>query len=105
LKDVQIPFQIELILDNNNIRIFEEYGNLVSMSVGKDGTISNLQHSFSVPYQSGLTNLVVEDLINNGQCVLPGYEESMELHLPILRSFQTYLSAILDKEVDSLPIT
>jgi hypothetical protein len=105
LKDVQIPFQIELVLDNKNIRIFEEFGKLVLMNVTKDGTVSNIERSFSYPYQSGLTQLVVEDLIINGQCGLTSYDESMELHLPILQSFQTYLAAILNKEIENLPIT
>jgi hypothetical protein len=105
LKDVQIPFQIELILDNKNIRIFEEHGKLISLTIGKDGAISNIEDSFSYPYQSGLTQLIVEDLSNNGHCGLTSYEESMELHLPILKSFQTYLSEILNKNVESLPIT
>jgi len=105
LKDVQIPFQIELILDNKNIRIYEEYGKLVSTVVRSDGTISNVEQTFSYPYQSGLTQLLVEDLIVNGQCSLTSYDESMQLHLPILQSFQTYLAAILNKEIENLPIT
>ena len=105
LENVSIPFQIELVFDNTNIRIFEEYGKLISMSVGLDATILHTEQSFSYPYQSGLTQLVVEDLIHTGQCSLTGYDESMALHLPMLQILQTYLAGILKKEVESLPIT
>lgn len=105
LKDAQIPFQIDIILDDKNIHIFEEYGKLVIMKIEKDGTISNSEFSFSYPYQSGLTQLVVENLINNGECSLTQFDESVSLHLPLLFQFQQYLSTIQQNEVDYLPIT
>jgi hypothetical protein len=105
LNDVQIPFQIDIIADDKNIHIFEEYGKLVVVKIDKEGSFTNFEHSFFYPYQSDLTQLVVEDLINHGECFLTNFDESVSLHLPLLHQFQNYLSAIQKKEVDFLPIT
>jgi hypothetical protein len=105
LKNVSIPFQIELVFDDKNIRIFEEHGKLISMTFGENRLLLHSEQTFSYPYQSGLTNLVVEDLIHTGQCSLTCYNESMALHLPLHQCFQAYLSDILKKDVEYLPIT
>lgn len=37
--------------------------------------------------QSEMTHLVVEDLLDRGKCDLPTYNESMQLHIPLLKVF------------------
>ena len=43
-----------------------------------------------VPYQSQLTTMLVEDLIETGKCELPAYEESTKLHLQMLEPIRKY---------------
>jgi hypothetical protein len=105
LKDIKIPFQIDIIADDKNIRVFEEYGKLIVMKIDKDGSISNSEFRFTCPHQSGLTQLVVKDLINSGECDLTHFDESVSLHLPLLFQFQSFLSKIQQNKVDYLPIT
>jgi hypothetical protein len=105
LEDIQIPFQIDIRLDDKNIHIFEEHGKLVVMKIDKNGTISNSEFPFSCPYQSDLTQLVVENLIHSGECDLTSFDESVSLHLPILFHFQSYLSSLQQNKVEFLPIT
>jgi len=59
---------------------------------------------FTIPYQSQLTSIVLDQIIEQGVCQLTTYEESMILHLP----FITGLIDIINKNginTDSCPIT
>jgi len=46
---------------------------------------------FPIQYQSGLTNLVVQDILNTGDCVLTPYDYSLLLHIPIINAFLSKL--------------
>lgn len=48
---------------------------------------------FSFLYQSQLTNLVVEELIENNSCPLTPYDESMIIHLKMLESLKKFLKS------------
>lgn len=41
---------------------------------------------FIVPYQSSLTTIVVESILDKGTCNLSSYEESMSIHTPLIRA-------------------
>jgi len=49
------------------------------------------EFDFVVPYQSSLTNLLVEELTAVGCCRLPGYDESAALHVPLIQALQSHL--------------
>ena len=53
----------------------------------KNNIYNELNIQFNVPYQSRLTNHVVENILNTGTCSLTQYEESMRLHLPLITAF------------------
>lgn len=61
--------------------------------------------SFTIPYQSQLTNLVVQDILNAGECDLTKYEESWNIHIPLLKSLIFYLQKQKMEEIDLCPIT
>lgn len=42
---------------------------------------------FEVSFQSSLTNGVISDLLNTGDCALAPYEESARLHVPMIEAF------------------
>lgn len=43
------------------------------------------QVSFEVPYQSHLTHLVVQQILDNGSCALTDFDDSCRLHLSLLK--------------------
>jgi hypothetical protein len=43
--------------------------------------------NFSLMYQSQLTRITVGQLLDTGNCSLASYEESADLHKPILKAF------------------
>ena len=59
----------------------------------------------TLPYQSQLTNIWVDDILSQGSCELPTYSESMPLHLELIRVLTNHLEKITGKEIDACPIT
>ena len=60
--------------------------------------------SFTIPYQSELTNLVCEDILLNGKSDLPTYQESKSLHQAMMETFQEIFAEKLNIR-DLCPIT
>lgn len=52
------------------------------------------EHSFNMPFQSQLTNLVVDKLIEKGSCDLPTYKESATLHILFLNNLISFLRKV-----------
>ena len=61
--------------------------------------------SFTIPYQSQLTTLVVQDILDTGKCDLTKYEESWKIHISLLKSLIFYLQKQKMEEIDLCPIT
>lgn len=49
---------------------------------------------FDVPFQSRLTNMIAEDIINGRDCGLISYQESAELHLLFLKMLASFYKRI-----------
>jgi hypothetical protein len=60
---------------------------------------------FSIPYQSQLTHLVVQKILDTGQCDLTSYEEACKIHVPFLEALLTHLERNCALKVDACPIT
>ncbi|HEY0031080.1 MAG TPA: Gfo/Idh/MocA family oxidoreductase [Bacteroidia bacterium] len=61
---------------------------------------------FTMPFQSQLTNLVVEQILNSGTCSLTTYEESSRLHVLFLNNLLIHLRKINnDNSILECPIT
>jgi hypothetical protein len=63
------------------------------------------ERQFDMLLQSQLTHLIVGDLIQGGNCGLPGFAQSSRLHLSILRPLLAHYSNIVDRSATSCPIT
>ena len=61
--------------------------------------------AFELKYQSQLTNIVVENLLDTGKCDLTTYEESMQLHKNLLSAFLTHMNKTSKVELSQCPIT
>ena len=59
----------------------------------------------SLPYQSEMTHIWVNDILTKGSCDLPTYSNSMCLHLELVRVFINHLQKITGKAIDACPIT
>ena len=96
------PLQVSIETTNQQIKIHEAGGKaLFSNKV----TGTEHQETFTMPYQSQLTGVVAREMLMNKDCGLTPYHESMQLHLPVLRSFIGHLNNVSNKQYDYCPIT
>ena len=105
LKNISSPFLIQLVTEKNTYCIYEELGKLITISFNENKMPIITESSFSFPYQSGLTNLVVEKLLCEGKCELTPFNDSSLLHKVILKSFLKEISVIENTEIKTCPIT
>lgn len=63
------------------------------------------KESFSIYYQSALTNIVVEELLEDGGCGLISYIDSCKLHIPMLDEFRKQYNKIMHNDDVICPIT
>ncbi len=60
---------------------------------------------FETPYQSQLTGKLISEIMDTENCSLPTYDESIKLHLPLLKAFMAHLKKETGKDVNICPIT
>ena len=65
----------------------------------------NSTEDTSLPYQSQLTHIWANQILEKGSCDLPTYVESMPLHIELIRLFTDHIKKNTGKEIDTCPIT
>jgi predicted dehydrogenase len=105
LKKSNSPFLINIVTDKNIIQIYEEMGIIYISGIGVEKKWDIVSKSFTLPYQSELTNKIVEELIFDGETILTEYKEAAELHLPLLNSFLQFIGSVKNEKIVSCPIT
>jgi hypothetical protein len=63
------------------------------------------EESFNLIYQSSLTNVQVDQILNEGKSFLPTIEESYQIHKPLLKILKTHYQNVTGKEIELLSIT
>lgn len=64
------------------------------------------EKSFIIPPQSQLTNKVIDEILNSGDCGLTSYKESSQLHLLFLNNLLSFLRRINnDNSIDECLVT
>lgn len=58
-----------------------------------------------IPYQSDMTNLVVEEIFKKGNCVLTPYDKAVKIHIQILEPLVKFLNRYSDKSYNLYPFT
>ncbi|MFA4995840.1 MAG: Gfo/Idh/MocA family oxidoreductase [Patescibacteria group bacterium] len=58
-----------------------------------------------IPFQSERTAQIVEDLLKNGKCILPKFDESAKLHLLLLEPLRNFLNKNSKDKFDYYPFT
>lgn len=87
-QDSSLPMQIEISGDNFKAVIMEDTEKMLFMQAENNWKME--EKEFPIVYQSQLTQKVAENIILNGNCNLPEYEESMELHLKYIKPLITF---------------
>lgn len=102
MKDTTVPDFLSIATDIGQYYIVEGKRKIISMRKCKEYNIC--EEDFALPYQSQMTQFVLEDILLRGQSRLASYDESSVLH-------QKFLEPVLDyfnkngMEGDLCPIT
>ncbi len=91
---------VEIESERLKIKINESTGDLEVISDG-----NNFSKNFLLPYQSDLTNLYVDQILESQEVSLPDYSYSSSQHLVMLTAFIDHLSTINKRNIEHCPIT
>lgn len=78
------------ITTQDNIHVVDEINQLHHQVINSDNC--NFNHKIFIPYQSGLTNIIIESIISDGSCELTPFEESCQIHKPLINGIKKQMS-------------
>ncbi len=87
-----IPLTIEIITENTVHIIRDEEEKCILLSNENNSKLEEL--SFRFPYQSEMTQIVVQQILDTNKCLLTNFDESIKLHQPLLECFTNYFKRI-----------
>jgi predicted dehydrogenase len=96
------PLKVRIETEQLAIDVLESKGICRIVDLAKH---SELEQSFSIPYQSQLTHLVADSLLQHGRCELTPFKESAALHKPLLKALLAFFNEYDDVVRDHCPIT
>ena len=90
MKDTDVPDIVSIESDIGNFLVFESKHKVITMS--KDQEYNIYEKEFVIPYQSEMTQYVLEDILNNGESRLTEYEDSSKIHIEFIRQLLTFFN-------------
>lgn len=67
--------------------------------------IEYYEEDISIPYQSQLTTILVEEILNKEKCRLPEYKESSQIHIAIMKPIIKFLNENTEFKGELFPFT
>lgn len=102
MKESTLPLQISVTTERTRYVISE--GKQIIQISTENGGWNWENNEFPIQFQSQLTKKVIEEIVMDGKCELPEYNESMELHLKFIEPLMKHF-AKCNMEVGLCPIT
>lgn len=93
------------IFDTNKRYIIQEAGNPQILNLNKDQQFEINSSLFEMEYQSTLTTKIISELLENGICNLPTYQEARHSHEIFVEKLLDKYNKITGVKNHSLPIT
>lgn len=100
-----VPLNLRIVSDLLIVNIFEGSDSGKAWISKKENDWQWEEISFQIPYQSQLTHLTVQKILDTGNCELTPYSESSLLHQPIISSFLSHLNNTNKGCIKRCPIT
>jgi len=97
------PVTIEVLNGPEKFTLVTNFVNLFDFKSSNE--LASRMGKVSLPYQSEMTHIWVDDILTKGSCDLPTYSSAMNLHLELISAFTEHLKKITGKEIDACPIT
>ncbi|MBT6227095.1 MAG: Gfo/Idh/MocA family oxidoreductase [Candidatus Scalindua sp.] len=93
----------EVSSEHHCYTIFQTEGRIVSKH--KESEWAAQEQPYAMPYQSKLTHLAVQMILDSGECDLTPIKESFALHKPLLEAFTSHLEMATGNKYAKCPIT
>ena len=100
VKSSETQLILELKFNGTTVRIDELNGTIERAING-----TYVQEKFVPLYQSQLSGIVVDQLVEQGFCQLTSYDESKSIHLPFLNMLIDHVATSTGSALDTCPIT
>lgn len=88
MKDNNVPDILTIFTDIGQFIIYEGKRKMISMA--KENGYELKEETFDIPYQSQMTQLVLEDILLRGTSRLVEYDESARLHLQFMKPLMKF---------------
>ncbi|WP_445772537.1 Gfo/Idh/MocA family oxidoreductase [Shewanella sp.] len=96
----EVAIQVSLSYDSNTISIDEIAG---TINTGIVSTERQFKHQ--VKYQSDLTGLNIDEILNTDTSSLTPFNDSCQLHTPMVQLYLEHINNVLNKNLLACPIT
>jgi len=97
------PAKIEIFSESKEIIVHERKAIIEISCESNNWEKEIVQLEFK--YVSQLTNVIVENILENGNCVLPTFSDSSVIHIQMIKSLISYYNLVTKQELDYIPIT
>lgn len=97
------PVTITIYGEKTQAIIFESQGEM-RITKQEDGWGPKVR-KFTLPYQSQLTSILIEAILNTGDCSLVTYEVSCKIHIPLIEAILKHINKCEREEKKLCPIT
>ena len=102
-KDEGIPFVMSVTSGEKSFIVSEGTKKQITFS-NKSGFQAK-EKTITIPFQSQLTNIIVEELLNSGNCELTSFKESSDIHLQYLNMLLNFMGQNTTNKTDTCLIT
>ncbi len=98
----ETPLTIEIITQDATYILRDDEGKGIRLSNTESTKLKEFSYIF--PFQSQLTHLAIQTILDKKECKLTSFDDSVKLHLPLLDCFVRYFKRI-GFDFDNCPIT
>ena len=91
------------ILTNKKVIIIDENQMAITYYDETKKVIEN--NNFKISYQSELSNLYVEEIIEKGKCELPNFSTSKKIHIALMRALIEFQKSLEKENYETCKIT
>jgi predicted dehydrogenase len=93
-----------LVINSENDKWIIQEGKSIS-HISNNEQLIKTNFNFKDYFQSSLTTVFIEQLLNKGTCELPRYEDSEKLHIPFIKELLGFQNKLLNENSSKLRVT
>lgn len=96
---------VRISINHSQVKVVLDEGRGVAKISRREKNWNEELLEFKAPFQSELTHLAAEEILESGTCELTAFKESSILHQPLLKAIKKHVESIEKRKYDRCPIT